>query len=217
MARTPSYRKQKERDGKDRAFVGIGGVRRHLGAYNSPESREGYARAIAEWASGGGHLPVTPAEITIAELAARYWTHAEGYYRKQGEPTSELSWIKEALRDLLALYKDTLATDFGPLRLKTVRGRIIKGGRNRRSRRTVNGRIDRIKRMFRWATENELIGAGTYEALRAVAGLRRGRSEARETSPVRRPDRGRGRRSAGCYSTRPGDDPDAITYRNASG
>ena len=38
--------------------------------------------------------------------------------------------------------------------------------------------------MFRWATENELIGAEIYDALRAVGGLRQGRTEARETEPV---------------------------------
>ncbi len=196
MAHIPSYRKQRERNGKDRAFVEIGGVRRYLGPYGSAESREAYARAIAEWTSGGGHLPVEAQQITVAELAARYWTFAEGYYRKDGESTGELCWVRYALQPLLALDKGTPAKGFGPLKLKTVRARIIKSGVRRRtadgrvvrvnlSRRTANGRIDRIKRMFRWGTENELVGAGVYEALRAVAGLRKGRSEARETAPIR--------------------------------
>jgi integrase len=53
------------------------------------------------------------------------------------------------------------------------------------TRRSINGRIGRIRRMFRWGTENELVPAGVYEALRAVTGLREGRSGAREADPVR--------------------------------
>lgn len=38
--------------------------------------------------------------------------------------------------------------------------------------------------MFKWAAGEELIPAGIAQALTMVAGLRRGRTEARETSPV---------------------------------
>jgi hypothetical protein len=39
--------------------------------------------------------------------------------------------------------------------------------------------------MFRWAVEHELVNVTVYEALRTVATLKRGRSAAKETSPVR--------------------------------
>jgi integrase len=38
--------------------------------------------------------------------------------------------------------------------------------------------------MFRWAVENELVPVTTYQALAAVAGLRKGRSAACEPVPV---------------------------------
>jgi integrase len=39
--------------------------------------------------------------------------------------------------------------------------------------------------MFRWGAEEELVPGGVHLALRAVTGLRRGKSNARETKPVR--------------------------------
>ena len=44
--------------------------------------------------------------------------------------------------------------------------------------------MDRIKRLFRWATENELVPPSIYHGLLAVRGLQRGRTEAREAAPV---------------------------------
>ena len=38
--------------------------------------------------------------------------------------------------------------------------------------------------MFKWGVENELVPVEIYRALAAVAGLRKGRTEARETDPV---------------------------------
>jgi integrase len=42
------------------------------------------------------------------------------------------------------------------------------------SRKLVNQRIDHVKRVFKWAVSEELVAASVYEALRAVAGLRKG-------------------------------------------
>ncbi len=52
------------------------------------------------------------------------------------------------------------------------------------SRRYVNDHIDRIKRMFKWAAAEELIPASIPQALAMVPGLRKGRTEARETDPI---------------------------------
>jgi integrase len=53
------------------------------------------------------------------------------------------------------------------------------------ARGVVNQRIGRIRRLMRWAVENELIPASVLEGIRAVAGLQRGRSAARETERFR--------------------------------
>ena len=53
------------------------------------------------------------------------------------------------------------------------------------SRKVINKQVGRLKQMFRWATENELVPPSLYYGLRAVAGLQRGRSDAPETDPVK--------------------------------
>jgi integrase len=55
----------------------------------------------------------------------------------------------------------------------------------RLARRTINQRIGVIKRMFKWAVENELVPPDIHHALEAVAGLKAGRSAAKETAPIR--------------------------------
>jgi integrase len=61
-----------------------------------------------------------------------------------------------------------------------------KGRETRRlSRRVINQRVNTIRRMFRWAVSEELVPSSVASALGAVDGLRQGRSEARETKPVK--------------------------------
>ena len=52
------------------------------------------------------------------------------------------------------------------------------------ARNTINSRISRIRRMFRWGTEEQLIPDHVYHGLCAVAGLKFDRTKARETAPV---------------------------------
>jgi integrase len=49
----------------------------------------------------------------------------------------------------------------------------------------INQQIGRIKRMFKWAVEQELVDANVWHALQAVSGLRAGKTEAREAEPVK--------------------------------
>lgn len=53
------------------------------------------------------------------------------------------------------------------------------------SRGYINDQVDRIRRMFKWAVESELVPPTVYDGLRAVPGLRRGRSTVREADPVK--------------------------------
>jgi integrase len=52
------------------------------------------------------------------------------------------------------------------------------------SRGVINQRVGRIKRLFRWAVENEVVSATVLHALQAVTGLQKGRTQARETEPI---------------------------------
>ena len=72
--------------------------------------------------------------------------------------------------------------DFGPLSLRAVREEMI---RRDWARTTVNDQVGRIRRIWKWAVGREICPPPTLHGLQAVAGLRRGRSQARETAPVR--------------------------------
>lgn len=177
--RTPSYRLHKP---SGQAVATIAGRDVYLGKHGTPESRAEYDRRIAEWLLGGRRAAEQSEDATICELILAYVKHAEAYYTKRGKVTSEYQNILYAVRPLRELYGHTPAKDFGPLALKTIRESFIARGI---CRTQVNARVSRIIRVFRWATENELLPASVYHALRAVSGLRRGRTAARESEPVR--------------------------------
>jgi len=62
----------------------------YLGRYQSAESKQQYARLIAEHFRNDGvpsvnAVPTGP-NLTVSELILRYWTeHVQVYYRKNGE------------------------------------------------------------------------------------------------------------------------------------
>lgn len=179
--RAPAYRRHKA---SGQAIVSIDRRDFYLGRYGSKASRREYERIVGEWLAAGRRLPAQDAAagLNIGDLALRYWGWAESYYVKDGQPTSEQHNIRVALRRLNRLYESTLAIDFGPLRLKAFRETLI--GENL-SRKHVNETVSHVRRMFRWGVSNELVPAETLHALQAVDGLKLGRSEARETEPVR--------------------------------
>jgi integrase len=139
---------------------------------------------LLEWEVEGRPTTVLPPanEITITELLAAYWKFAETHYRKNGEPTGELNNVRHALIPLRALYGDTAVRDFGPLALKALQREMI---RQNLSRRVINSRIGKIKRVFRWSVSEQLAPPSLCHALATVMGLQQGRTEARETQPVR--------------------------------
>ncbi|MDB5350168.1 MAG: site-specific tyrosine recombinase XerC [Planctomycetota bacterium] len=184
--RTPSYRRHKA---SGQAVVTLNGRDVYLGIHGTPESRAEYDRRIAEWLAAGRHsAPKTASDegsssaLSVDRVMLAYVRHAETYYTKNGKPTSEVGNIKLALRPLRKLYGPTPARDFGPLSLKAVRNAMIESGI---CRNEVNKRVRHVLRMFKWAVSNEMAPPSLHHALTTVSGLKRGRSEARETEPVK--------------------------------
>ncbi len=178
----PTYRLHKT---SGQAIVTLSGRRLYLGKHNTSTSRAEYDRLVSEWLAAGRQLPIeqpAPSLLTVTELCLRYLAHARTYYRKNGKPTSELRDILLSLKPLRRLYGKLPAKIVGPKRLKAVRQAMI---RSDLSRKVINQRIGRIKRMFRWAVEEELITRGVVLRLDRVAGLKAGRCEARETEPIK--------------------------------
>jgi integrase len=160
--------------------VKLGGRVVYLGPFGSDESRVRYRREVAEWQALGSAASVEV--VLVGHVIDGYWKHAEVYYRKNGKPTSELSILKLAMRYLRNLYGELPAAEFGPLKLKACREEMIQAGL---ARTTINGFVSRIRQVFRWAVENELVPATVHQALQAVPGLKKGRTLAREPEPVR--------------------------------
>lgn len=181
--RTPAYRHHKS-DG--RAVVTLDGRDIYLGRYGTPESRAEYDRLISSWLAAGRRQPPArgggPEDLTVNELLVTFWQHGKEYYRHaDGSPAAELGNLRLALRPLRELFGSTPARDFGPKALKAVRQAMVDSGL---CRRTVNQRVARVVRVFRFGVENELLPASVHHALKAVPGLKAGRSGAKESRKV---------------------------------
>lgn len=165
------------------AVVRLDGRDIYLGKHDSKESRAEYDRLVGEWLAAGRRLAVDPASITIAELLAAYLRHANSYYRNpDGTPSRELERIKLSMSPLSRLYSRTPVAAFTPLMLKAIRLKMVDDGRL--ARKTINDRINSMRRIFRWGVSEGIVKPDVLHGLQAVDGLRLGRSEARESKPV---------------------------------
>ncbi len=184
--RPPSYRLHRC---SGQAIVTLNGRDHYLGVYGSPESQATYQRLVGEWL-----VKKTPpllrdptetdgvrSDLRINELLVAYLDFAAGYYVKNGRPTGELANMKDATKPVQALYETLPVAEFGPTCLRAVRERMIENGL---SRKVVNARINRVRRIFKWGIEHELVAAGILQALQSMVPLKQGRSQARETSRV---------------------------------
>ncbi len=201
--KTPRVPKLTFHSTSGQARVRLGGRQVYLGKHGSPEATEKYHRLTAEYlrtgevpeearpapavvagapaATAGGPATADPPDRTVDEVILAYWKWAEGYYVKNGEPTSELSSLKQSLKALRGLYGSTPAAEFGPKKLKAVRDAAVRDGL---SRSGANRRASHVKRLFKWAVAEELVPPSVHQGLTAVTGLKRGRTAAREPEPV---------------------------------
>ena len=180
----PSYRLHKQ---SGQAVVTLRDAlsgRRHdvlLGPHGSPASRAEYARVVGEWEACGRRLAAPSADasdVTVNELILAFLTYADDHYSEEGR---EVVQFKLSLRPLRELYGPTPACRFGPKAVKAVRQAMIDSGL---CRNVVNRRVGRIKTLFKWATEEELIPGDVYGALRAVRGVAPNAPGVRQTAPV---------------------------------
>jgi len=121
--------------------------------------------------------------LTVNEMLLHFMAWATTHYRTpDGDLTSEVSELTYSLAPLKRLYGHTPAGEFGPRALASVRQGMV---RAKFCRNLVNRRIDRIRRAFKWAAAEEMVPVTTYQALRTLTGLRKGRTESRESEPVK--------------------------------
>jgi hypothetical protein len=121
--------------------------------------------------------------VTVAEVSAGYWLFAERYYSWNRDPRRGDAWnTRRTLAILDSLYGSTVAKDLGPLDFRAIQGEMVRLGW---CRTMVNHEVGRVKRFFRWAVSEELIPSAVWHSLLSCPSLRKGKSEARETAPVR--------------------------------
>jgi integrase len=120
--------------------------------------------------------------LTLAEVLLVYLHQAEKHYRgPDGKPTSEVRETRLVVRALRELYAALPVAEFSPMKLKAVRQGWVNAGL---SRSECNRRTNLVRRIFKWASAEELAPTGVYQGLLVVAGLQKGRTPARETEPV---------------------------------
>jgi integrase len=188
--RIPSLRLHKA---SGQAVVTVKGRDFYCGKHGTPEAEQAYRRVIAEVTAHGAeivrHHGVTSASrrpmqtvgrslLTVNELLLAYVEHAQIAYKP---PSRELEPINVISREVRRFFGNTAATDFGPLSLKTIRQEWVDRDL---CRKFINAKVGRVVRIWAWAVENELLPAEKWQALKAVAGLREGRTAARESRPV---------------------------------
>lgn len=175
----PKYRKH----ARDVAFVEVCGKRTYLpGRYGSSESRQAYRRFLAEWEVHSRQEPIANAsDLTVTELAARFWTYAKRYYTKNGWSTGTAENYRPMIQTLRKLYGTIPAAEFKPLAAKALIREWVNQGL---CRRYVNDHLHRLKRLFKWGVSEDLIPATVYQALATVEGERKGHSDAKDNPPV---------------------------------
>lgn len=183
--RIPAYTHHKP---TGQARVRVDGRDYYLGKYGSVESRRKYGELIAKLASGlnidgeraKAGATVEPGQFTVNELCLAFMRHAATHYVKDGQQTDEIDCLKSAIRSLVELYGHEFVNRFGSLALKAVRANYVGKGW---CRKYVNSSVNRVRRIFRWGVENELVEPTTLQKLEAVSPLLAGRTEAPDYAP----------------------------------
>lgn len=181
LHKLPKYRRHKA---TGQAVVTLNGRDFYLGPWQSAASKREYARMTSEWLAAGGVLPTdNAAELTVIELLDAFWQHAKRHYvGGNGKRTSEQLNYRTLIRRLKKAYGSTLVKDFGPLRLKAFRASLVE---EELARTNINQQVYRVRRIIKWGVENEMVPSTIYDALRCVSGLQFGRTDARESEPIK--------------------------------
>lgn len=168
-----------KRNSDGRAYCWHQGKRKWFKKFGTPESDRMFNAFRAGILTGSPPPPVRPGRLTVAELVERYLHFAEGYYK--GSPKTILN-VHDATRLLLTHFARKFVDEFTPLRLKKLQQFGIDADL---ARKTINYRVDIVRRIFKWGVSEELVAETTWQSLMAVEHLAAGRSAARESPGVR--------------------------------
>lgn len=173
----------------DRAYVYWQNRKTYFGKWGSKDAALLFAKWLDQaYATTANISPAS--SITVVECAELYLEHAEKYYSLDGVPSQEFRNVRAAMASLIELAGSVRAVDFGPRKLAEIQSALSamrkSGPKSKQlySRNTINARINRIRRCFRWCASQEHVPDTVVNALWIVPGLSKGRTQARETTPV---------------------------------
>jgi integrase len=193
----PSLRHHKA---SGQGVVTLSGRDFYLGDRSAPACEERYNALVARWISNGRKAIDLPRDrddpdggITVVELIAKYVEFAEARYT--GRRATVLN-VSRALSVLRTLFGREPVTNLGPKALRTYQRALVElppqrfdNGASKRegplARKTINYHTGVVKRMLKWAKNEELIPPSVFDAIRDVPWLRVGETRARETAPIR--------------------------------
>lgn len=179
QSRIPSYRLHKA---SGQALVTLNYRDYYLGPHGSPESKQEYDRLISEFLSSqrAGTFGVAPSQLSLNELLVAFQAHTRSYYGAGAE--SEWHRFKPLVKRMRELYGADPAANFGATQYKTIRQFLLDQGL---SRTYINSQMKRVRRIFRWGAAEELVPPAIQQLLSLIPPLKRGRSPARETDPIK--------------------------------
>lgn len=154
------------------------------GPYGSPESLDDYERQVARVAKHKivGQAPKRPkpqqrGTMSVRTFLGQFFAWATTHH----QDARELSHFKRCARHLRQRYGEREVRHIGPVRLKRVRKDMVALGW---SRKHINAQFGRLRSIFAWGVENELIHPSQLAAMQAVRGLRKGKTKATEREPI---------------------------------
>lgn len=165
-------------------FVKLNGEFHYLGN-DKPAAKARYDRIVAEWLANDRHLPhdQTQQQLSVNALCLAFLRWAGTYYLDAaGKPTSEIAEYRASIKLLTDHCGRSAAASLSITAVKTIRENILLN--KDWNYKTINKRIDRIKRIIKWGCAEKLIPAAIYQEVSLLEGLRAGRCAARVPEPV---------------------------------
>ena len=160
----------KECRDREQSFSWHNGKRYYHGRWGSPEAAESYRRFRIALLEGSPLLFQNgkTGDALISELAAGFIQHAES----RNMDKADVGHFKTTIGYLVEVYGGLSVNEFSPRKLKTVRNLMVKAGTL--SRRMINKYVGKIRTIFKWGIEEEVVNPNVEHALRAVNALRKG-------------------------------------------
>ena len=154
-----------------------------------PRAGKSTAEPIAEWLTARGGTqderpqPIRPSRFSRSPRSIlAFWRHAQtALPASRRHPLGRAGQHQGRSPAAPLALRGDLSEGLRPLALRAVRDEMVRSGLARTS---VNARVNRIRRAFKWAASVELIPVSVVQALATVAGLQAGRTDARETDPI---------------------------------